>query len=209
MMFTILQVSYTCGLASQIIFIIGSDNYSIQLWHALLITFYFYWGMNLIAHSIFALKIWVLSQKIKQMLSQKIDRSIEVKGRVLMYIQLVSVPVCLSFGYSFIYNPMNIYTDIQLVEHSLLINVPGFTMTSILGVALYSMQPTTVEEYSVSKSQIAIQFLSNLAFTLSDFISYALPLNTKISFVMSFVAILMNIFGLTVLTWTLCSIADL
>lgn len=54
-----------------------------------------------------------------------------------------------------------------------------------------------------------MQFLSNLAFTVTDFLSLSCRINTQIWFVMSFVAILMNIFGLAVLTWTLCKIADL
>ena len=82
-------------------------------------------------------------------------------------------------------------------------------MTAILCFSLFSMQPSKTVQYSVSKFQIGIQCLSYIGFTLTDFVNLILPAGTFSWNLAEFISISANIFGLLVLTWTLCTIADL
>ena len=70
------------------------------------------------------------------------------------------------------------------------------------------MCPEKVEDYSISKFQITLQLTSYCAMALTDFLTMCLEPGTLVFLIIAVLAIMMNIFSLAVLTWTLCEIAD-
>ena len=89
MMFTCLQVCYLSAFLSNAAYlwlIYNTDDNALESIKMLYrVSFLIYWMLNVTAHSIFALKYWVLSKKVRSLMSQKSDKNLELKGQILLF----------------------------------------------------------------------------------------------------------------------------
>ena len=145
----LLQISFICYVAEFALIILQGNVTLIVL------CYNFYYALNSIAHGIFVMKYWVLSRKILQVTSGRIDHNLHRK-EVAIYAILILV----------ILTTVAAHITLTLEEirtrewgnriFKFFLSLPPIMIVLIFGHALYSLREHVGTEFTISKTQIAI-----------------------------------------------------
>lgn len=83
-------------------------------------------------------------------------------------------------------------------------------MSFVIAFSLYTIHKSeSVGEFTISKKLVLLQLISNFMFALSIPLWGFVQHDTVISIILSYFTVIANLFGLAVLTYTLCTVASL
>ncbi len=166
MMFAILMVCYCSVIFSEYSCDTKSHNLTCILsWES-------YYISDEIVHTIFAIKYWVLSRKINQLVSNKEDKYLDCKARLIFLLQMLLI-LFTSIAWSLVYivDLTNKGYETILVFYTL----NPYISFVILAEAFWKLKSCGADKYSLSSRQIAIQLIAGLAYAFSTTLFYIIP----------------------------------